>query len=363
MLLALLLGEMVLRLRPQLLPESAQIKRLYQLQTKVKSIGDPYLGFVYPPHYRTEISSLDFEFLIESDEHGFRNSSPWPDQADIVIVGDSMVYGWGVAKEHSWVSLLADRLPQSRIVNLGLPGAGPQQYFRYFERFGVGLRPKVLLFGIFAGNDLAGAAAFDRWVAAGSPGNFDTWRFFQGRPPKKDLLHDSLVLLLLREAIGSFRQSYASETIMTPEGRKLQLVPSVYRMTLRQNHPSNPAFRHLIQSTVAARDLARDNGIEFVAVLFPTKEEIYLPLRGVQFPSLVEPMKTPLEAEGITCIDLTDRFRERAAMGKKVFFRIDGHPNILGNRIVARAVTGHLQRNAARIGLPDSRETVAPESE
>lgn len=361
--IALILAEIVLRMNPQFLPESAQIKRLYLLQTQVKSIGDPYLGFVYPPHYRTEISSLDFDFLVESDEHGFRNASPWPDRADIVVVGDSMVYGWGVAKEHSWVSLLGERLPQSRIVNLGLPGAAPEQYFRYFDRFGVGLRPKVVLFGIFTGNDLIGAAVFDRWVAAGSPDNFDVWRFFEGKPPKADFLSGSLVVLMLRAVVGSIGQSYASETIRTAEGKKLQLVPSVYKKSLKRNVPSDPAFRSVVRSTLEARDLARANGIEFVAMLFPTKEAVYLPLRDVPFPSLVKPLRTALEAEGVTCIDLTGPFRERAALGKKVFFTVDGHPNILGNRVIARAVTAHLRKNAARLGLPDSRQSEAPKSE
>lgn len=344
MLVALLLGEGLLRLRPQLLPESAQIKRLYLLQTQVKSIGDPYLGFVYPPHYRSEIKSLDFTFLIESDEHGFRNESPWPEQADIVIVGDSMVYGWGVAKENSWASLIGKRLPEKRIVNLGLPGTSPQQYIRYFERFGLGLKPKILVFGIFAGNDLVGAEVFDRWLAAGSPGNFDVWRFFEGRPPDrvKGLLDKSLVLLLLKSMKVSIGQSYGAKSIETPDGKKLQLVPSVYKRALQINDTSHPAFRSLVESTVAARNLASANGIEFVAVLFPTKEIVYLPLHDVAFPSLTEPLQRTLEAEGIEVINLTTQFQQRAAQGKKIFFRVDGHPNILGNRIVARALLKRL---------------------
>ncbi len=349
-LVALLLAEGFLRLRPQLLPERAQIKRLYQLQTRVKSVGDPYLGFVYPPHYRTEIKTLDFSFLIESDEHGFRNASPWPEKADIVIVGDSMVYGWGVEKDVAWPSLVARRLPGKRIVNLGLPGTSPQQYLRYFERFGVELNPGILVFGIFPGNDLVGAEDFDNWIKAGSPGNFDVWRFSGGRPPNAvmSVLERSLVMLLLKSMIEDLSEAHKAQSIKTIEGKRLQLVPAVYKRAMRLNDPAASAFRGVIESAVTARDLARENGAEFVAVLFPTKEAIYLPLQGTPFPSFAATLEQALEAEGIEVINLTDRFRQRAAQGKKLFFRVDGHPNILGNRVIARALL-------KRLGAEDDR--------
>ena len=57
---ALLLLEGALRIFPTLLPAEAKLKLLWRDQTPVKSVGDPYLGFVYPPHYQTEIASHDF---------------------------------------------------------------------------------------------------------------------------------------------------------------------------------------------------------------------------------------------------------------------------------------------------------------
>jgi hypothetical protein len=87
---AALLAEGVLRLFPELMPEEAQLNRLWNEQTPVKSVGDPYLGFVYPPHLQADVVTDDFRFKINADEHGFRNRSPWPDKAEVVIVGDSV---------------------------------------------------------------------------------------------------------------------------------------------------------------------------------------------------------------------------------------------------------------------------------
>jgi SGNH hydrolase-like domain, acetyltransferase AlgX len=352
LLVALLIAECVLRLFPQLLPEEAQVKLLYRLQSHAKSIGDPYLGFVYPPRYQAEMTSLDFRFEIDSDEHGFRNKAPWPERADIVIVGDSMAYGWGVQRNASWMTLLDAQLPENRTITLGMPGAVPQQYVRYLERFGVGLHPKMVLFAIFPGNDIIDAETFNRWVAAGSPGNYDFWRHFGGDAPnsKAAFPRNSYLFIFLRAMAIGVGQQYGSRTVKTANGGKLQLAPTIYRQMLPRNVPTDPGFQSVVQATLAARNLALSAGSEFLVLLFPTKESIYLPLHGVHFPTMTHPLKDMLENEGISCIDLTESFREHAGRGEKLYFEIDGHPNEHGNRVIADAVAQrltHLQQSQA----------------
>jgi hypothetical protein len=359
---ALLLAEGLLRLNPKLLPEEAQIRRLWQLQTRPSSIADPYLGSVYPPHYRTTIESLDFKFLIESDEHGFRNPSPWPEQAQVVIVGDSFANGWGVARETSWIGLLDEALPDSRVITLGMPGTVPQQYFRYLERFGVGLKPKLVIFGIFVGNDIVEAAIFNRWLAAGSPGNYNEWRFFEGKVPRRrtGLVENSYLKIFLQTMRKQLGSKFSAKTITFPDGEELQLAPGNLQQALHRNDPLDPGFRMVVDATLASRKLAHDNGSAFLVVLFPPKEGIYLPVQGVPFPSLARPLRDVLQDEGVLCLDLTSRLQELAAHRLKLYFEIDGHLNELGQRAVAATLLGYLQRNAAILGLEGLRVGEVP---
>ena len=353
---ALLLLEGALRAFPSLLPAEAQLKRLWQDQTKVKSVGDPYLGFVYPPHYQTEIASHDFRFTVESDEHGFRNASPWPERAEVVVVGDSMAYGWGVNERERWTTLLDEALPASRVITLGMPGSTPQQYARYFEKFGVALRPRIVIFAIFPGNDLVDAETFDRWVAADSPGNYDVWRFFEGNVPTSaaSLFDRSALLLSLRSMRKSLMYGLSSKTVTFADGSEMQLAPSIYGKALKSNDPENTGFQSIVKATVDARNRARASGSEFVVLLFPVKESIYLPSQEISFADLVRPLQDVLQDEaGIPCIDMTGPFREWAAKGKQLYFQVDGHPNALGNRVVADTVAEYLRANAQTIGLDD----------
>jgi hypothetical protein len=243
-------------------------------------------------------------------------------------------------------------------VNLGLPGAAPQQYFRYFERFGLELKPKLLVFGIFAGNDLIGEDNFHRWEAAGSPGNFAEWQSTGGRSPSqlRILLEHSLVLQTLKSAYRNIDPSQRAHTITTPDDGEMQLVPSLYRRTLALSDPSTPAFRSVVRSAMMARDLARAHGIGFLVVLFPTKESVYLPLRDIEFPALSRPIAAALEAEGIEVINLSEDFRRHAADSEALFFRIDGHPNVAGNRFIAELLQPRLQSALARLPAPVSGE-------
>jgi hypothetical protein len=248
-----------------------------------------------------------------------------------------MAYGYGVERDKSWPCLLGERLPGRSVISLGMPGAVPQQYFRYFDRFGVRLRPRVLIFGIFTGYDLVDAENFDRWVAAGSPDNDDARRFFEGEVPKRQgiLTKSHLVMFLsaLRKNLGL---QLSATTLELADGEKLQLA---------RNDPMHPGFKSVVEATRAARNLAVDSGSEFMVLLFATMEATYLPLHGVPFPSLSHPSQEVLASKGIRCIDPGIRFRELAARSQKMFYETDGHPSEPGDRVIADVVADRLGRD------------------
>jgi lysophospholipase L1-like esterase len=356
-LLAVLVLEGALRLFPSLLPVTAQQRLLFLTATGApKTNGDPYLGYTYPPFFETEHVSRDFSFKVQSDEHGFRNPSPWPNRAEVVIVGDSMAYGYGVASEQMWPRLLEKALPVSRVITLGIPGTVPRQYTRYFERFGVPLHPKLLIYTIFAGNDIREAPLFDQWLAAGSPGNYDVWRYFQGKPPStaKSLLERSHLVLALEGLRKSLGDGFSSTTIQLADGGALRLAPGRYASTIAVNRPGEPGFDATVQATRDAKALADAIGCRVLVLFVPTAEGVYLPLHHRPFPRLSHPLQDVLEHEpGIVTVNLTDPFTENAARGRTLFYEVDGHPNALGNRVIADYVAQYLLANAQTLGLDD----------
>ena len=182
--LALVLTEAILRLFSSRLP--VEVQQIVRADPSNYGVFHPYIGNLGKPNNALVLEGRDFHAVHHTDGYGFRNSWPWPKTADIVTLGDSVVFGQGVEDEQAWPAILAHSFPKSRVINLGLIGAGPQQYLRVYETFGLKLHPKFVLVGFFMGNDFWDAETFDLWLKSGTGGNYMVWRDF-GRPTNVSL--------------------------------------------------------------------------------------------------------------------------------------------------------------------------------
>ena len=125
---ALALAEGVLHFFPDLLP--VEVRQAFNN----KGLYHPKIGNLPKPGSRGSIVTRDFESPYQLDDHGFRNELPWPEHADVIVIGDSLVFGYGVDVSQAWPQQLAGLTGKS-VVNLGLIGASPQQYRKIHEVF------------------------------------------------------------------------------------------------------------------------------------------------------------------------------------------------------------------------------------
>ena len=325
-------------------------------------VAHPHIGHLHTPNNSFVTSGRDFRGLSHTDGHGFRNAWPWPARADIVVVGDSLTFGYGVSDAEAWPAILAQNLPSARVINLGLIGAGPQQYLRLYETFGIPLRPTVVVVGVFVGNDFWDADVFDRWVASHAGGNYMVWRDF-GRPVpaaktsrtarvKRWLLstvyslakHSQVVsLTLAMERAVTQSISMKTEELSFADGSRLRLSHNQLIENTRGAQPGRREFQATIDAFQRMQQLARENGSHLLLVLQPSKEEVYS-LRDRALPDPARPLREALQQLGIDYLDLGPIFRERAAAGRRLFFQVDGHPNAAGYALIAKAVLHDLER-------------------
>jgi lysophospholipase L1-like esterase len=365
--IALLLAEGILRLFPGILGEE-----LRQIIGANYGIADPYIGHLGSPNNALVISGRGFSAVHHTDSYGFRNGSPWSERAEIVTLGDSWTYGYGVEDDGAWPAILARAFPQSRIINLGIPGYGPQQYLRVYERFGVKLRPKIVLVGFFTGNDFSDAEIFDGWLKSGTGGNDAVWREF-GRPTSVSLslrqpirnIVSSLYwrgkVLAAKSSLGNLliyswhRLTWPAPSGMrifhAPDGTPLELWTWDYRSRAKVARSGNHAFGLVVDALQRIDSLAKENGAVALIVLQHSKEEVYLPLLSEPSPDLSAPLRAALRERGIAYIDLLDEFRRHAAKGEVLFFETDSHPNARGYALIAELVITHLKQHAKRYGL------------
>jgi hypothetical protein len=88
-----------------------------------------------------------------SDQHGFNNMpAVWPEQADVLITGDSFMHGICVASDSTVAARLRRRWPNT--ISVGMGSNGPLIELGSVVEFGTRLRPRAVVWAYFEGNDL-----------------------------------------------------------------------------------------------------------------------------------------------------------------------------------------------------------------
>jgi lysophospholipase L1-like esterase len=353
---SLILGECLLRVFASRLPR--EIRNIVTARPENLGVFDSYIGHRHRPNATIYISGRDFLAAHHTDELGFRNSLGWPEHAEMVVVGDSVTFGYGVKGDEAWPEIMQRALPETRMINLGLIGAGAEQYLRLYKTYGRKLQPKLLLVGFFARNDFWDTGLFHRWLETDRSCNYMVWRDY-GRPrdcgnslswqavlwANRSYLHN-LVFGLTRSIRRQIRMH--TELFHLADGRTLQLDIEDFMDKTRGGHPERREFQLALRSLQNLHARASEAGTRVLIVLQPSKEEVYLPLLGKPFFDPSRALRAVLEESGIEYLNLTPAFRNRAAKGQQLFFEIDGHPNAAGHGLIAAEVIDYLRNNSKR---------------
>ncbi len=134
-----------------------------------ENLPDPELGFVRAPRvaWRGRPNRYVREVYYRTDEHGFRNP-PGVRQADLVFIGDSFTEATGVEEQDTFVVRTAAATRLSA-VNLGRSAYGPVHEALVLRKWGMGYRPRVVVWQLFEGNDLGDVRKYREWRQGSRP--------------------------------------------------------------------------------------------------------------------------------------------------------------------------------------------------
>jgi hypothetical protein len=120
---------------------------------------DAVLGWALRRNWSGVHEKFDFSVHVHTDGSGFRATPAAPATGPalrILVVGDSFAFGWGVEDKETFAAVLARELGRVRpveVINAGVPGYGPDQYWLFLRERGFALAPDLVLLAE-CGNDV-----------------------------------------------------------------------------------------------------------------------------------------------------------------------------------------------------------------
>ena len=314
----------------------AGYERSYANALNAFHVNDPDLGYRGRPNLERRFERPQFNVLVQHDDKGFRRVVPPADpskvQHQVFVLGDSVVWGWGVDQGKVVTDQLQRMLPDTRVFNLGLNGAGTVMELV-----------------------LCGGEVWHRVVEGDTVVVVFVWNdFFDNVNPTR--LHArptdaGIAVVRPTEQVLSGTDSVLDRILVL---NSLHTAWSLWK--IRRARPSEPEqAAHLKQTDDAAvvtrealalmRTLTKVEKGRFLVAYFPgryeTPGEGFESERGFEqdraFRAAFEGVAKDAQVE---TLDLLPAFLEakKKTPGLRLLIPDDGHPNEAGHEVMARAI-------------------------
>ena len=340
---------------------------------RLEVVSDPILGAVPSP-----------SAMSGFDRWGFRNREV-PETSDIVAVGDSHTYGNTAKMAESWPYVIA-RLTGRQVYNMGLGGYGPNQYFYLSNTKALSLKPRLLIWGLYMGDDFENAFSITYGL--------DYWASMRQLPPQKveaniweedspgpPSLQKRIRVWLSRHSVvyqlafhtglggrlkGDVQVRNAAKlypgsdtTLIVPSKNILEAFrPKGVLFGLDQDDPHvREGMRITFELLNEMNSTCQEKHIRFLVVVIPTKEMVFseyleedadMPLHDVVERLLVSERAARtktfqfLTDKNIAFVDSLPALQASVSQGLYAASAGDMHPNRNGYRVIGEAVAKYL---------------------
>ncbi len=353
---------------------------LHPLST-VEYLLDPEVGPILAPHQHSRWVNEDYDVTVLTNSAGFHDVEHAIGKSHgvyrILVLGDSYIEGLQVPIEQNFTRQLERMVgdwiteKQVEVINLGVSGSGPAQYYRILEKKGLLYGPDLVLMAVLPDNDFRDSyrslsgTVFKPHYALGKDEGLEYLApqvsgIGAGLRP---FLRRSAFLHLVRQGIASLPMEgwLANIGVLAPAGAKSQgvrpaLIPEDWYVYVAEPpEPWPEAYRVTLRMIRESKELAERHSAKFLVMLIAStqmvEERWEEALRGYAgAESITWDFARPYQAidklgkeSGFEVINLLQPFRQDfRETGQSHSWPHDGHWNERGHRLAAEVVNAHL---------------------
>jgi len=303
------------------------------------------------PNFSRRAFMYGYQWRHQGDYRGYRNPEDW-EEADIVLLGDSMIYGHGVEEPATVRAHLAELAPRQTVANLGQQGADIAQEFEIFHHDALPLKPDYAILFYFY-NDLSDLMIrlndeeMNRFLAM----DVDDFSkpYFDVKPqprrrqsvlrPLESVIFESYLVRSISYAVAKLTGEQATVESPAPEkfdkGAAGQADVANWRESpFFEGQPRRQlAMAFHLRMMDRFDELAKANGIEIILPVIATADPVVTAL-----------LREKSEALGWGFVDLQPLYEEAEASGAEVFLLGDGHYTDAGARLTAETLIATFPR-------------------
>jgi lysophospholipase L1-like esterase len=294
------------------------IEYLYEIHRyfKTMTVADERYGYIHKASHEGVLEGIPIAF----NSHGLRGPEVATRKAEgrrrLLILGDSVVFGWGVEVDRTFPALLRQRLaelvPDVEVVPAGVSSWNTRTEYEYLRSVGLGFEPDVLLL-LIVSNDL------------------DPKREGRTEVDRKDLFPDKSQRSVLANLVEDFWR-FASRNSYVSAYSKYFWEEHLMERGQRALDAASPQWLDARLALDGIIDLCREHGIALV-VFMAGSEDMF------ESDNVLALYAEHLRTQGIEPHPYPEALAHDPRYRNSV---VDGHANADGHALLAEAMLGKL---------------------
>lgn len=335
---------------------------------------DPSAHFTLAKNYTCRMTNQAKEFEVSArlNSLGYRGEeftkTKKPGEERVLIIGDSITFGWGVGDNETYPYILGNILKEKGVTNTLVINGGyagglsPDSYYAYLKDRGMKLAPDILILGLFVGNDITDLEGniWREQDALGLPQKVSFCCYeVDGRILRNKITSAKYTVPLLREShlfllfIDTLQKRFGvfpEKSLLTHRGETMMFCP----LNPDCIHLFSPQEEKTLKIIKEMKNMADENESLFLVVLLPVDVQLYPEAKAKYarynfswYPKtgeetfLQKRLGNFLSQNDIKYLDLYQYFDQNRNRGYP-FFPIDGHFNSIGTQLTAEAIAQYL---------------------